>query len=147
VGGCLQALSGEWHEHFVDLYGAFKLGFMSLSVKDKKSPVEYEKGEEVVDEYVETLNNLLRSDAKKHMSKRWWSQDAVEMLFPLHLAYILMNLAVDKQQVGWPRNHWHTRQCLRWISLMIWQGRGRAKRMNGRMLQSEGKLLQILKSS
>ncbi len=77
------------HGNFVDLYGAFKLGIRNLSVlvKEKKCPTEFEKGDEACGQYVEALNNLLGSDARNYMSKKWCSQDAAEMLLPLHLAY------------------------------------------------------------
>jgi hypothetical protein len=47
----------------VDLYGSFKLGIRHLSVEDKekKCPVDFVEGDVSVDEYVESLNNLLCS--------------------------------------------------------------------------------------
>jgi len=56
-------LSSALHGHFVDLYGSFKLGIRHLSVEDKekKCPVDFVEGDVSVDEYVESLNNLLCS--------------------------------------------------------------------------------------
>jgi hypothetical protein len=66
-------LSSALHGHFVDLYSAFKVGIRNLSVvdKEKKCPVEYVAGDEVVGEYVEAINNLLCLDAKKYNLKKW----------------------------------------------------------------------------
>jgi hypothetical protein len=36
---------------------------------------------------MESLNNLLCSDAKKYNSKKWWNHGFVEILLPMHLAY------------------------------------------------------------
>jgi hypothetical protein len=75
-------LSGALHGHFVDLYSAFKVGIGNLSVVDKerKCPVEYKAGDETVAEYVEALSNLLCSDAKKYISKKWWSHQTAGWL-------------------------------------------------------------------
>ncbi len=45
----------------MDLYGSFKLGIRHLSVqgKEKKRPEDFVKGDDAVDEYMESLNNLL----------------------------------------------------------------------------------------
>ena len=84
--GCTQ-LSSALHGHFVNSYGTFKLGIRSLPVlnKEKKCPQDYKKGDDACDDYVEALNNLLVSE-RKHQSKKWRSQDVVEMLLPLNLA-------------------------------------------------------------
>ncbi len=73
----------------MDLYGSFKLGIRHLSVqgKEKKRPEDFVKGDDAVDEYMESLNNLLCFDAKKCNLKKWWSQGVMEMLHPMHLAY------------------------------------------------------------
>ncbi len=86
-------LSGALHGHFGDLYGAFQLGIKNLSVLDKKKkyPMEYQKGDDAWDQYVEALNNLQGLYARKYMSKKWWSQDVVETLLPLHLAWWAAN--------------------------------------------------------
>jgi hypothetical protein len=95
-------LSGALHGHFVDLYSAFKLGIRNLSVvdKEKKCPVEYVAGDEVVGEYVEALNNLLCSDAKKYQSKKWWSCGVIELLLQMHIAYT-SEFSGGAQTAGW----------------------------------------------
>jgi hypothetical protein len=57
-------LSSALHGHFLDLYRAFKLGIRNLSLVDKvnKCTLEYEAGDDVMDEYVEALHNLLWLD-------------------------------------------------------------------------------------
>jgi len=74
-------LSGALHGHFVDLYSAFKVGIRNLSVldKEKQCPVVFVKGDDAVEEYMESLNNLLCSDMKKYNSKKWWSHGVVEL--------------------------------------------------------------------
>jgi hypothetical protein len=95
-------LSGALHGHFVDLYSAFKIGIRNLSVvdKEKKCPVEYVAGDEVVGEYVEALNNLLCSDAKKYQSKKWWSCGVIELLLQMHIAYT-SEFSGGAQTAGW----------------------------------------------
>jgi hypothetical protein len=77
-------LSGALHGNFVDLYSTFKVGIRKLSVldKEKKCPVVFVKGDDAVEEYVESLNNLLCSDTKKYNLKKWWSHGVVELLLP-----------------------------------------------------------------
>jgi hypothetical protein len=74
-------LSGALHGHFVDLYSAFKVGIRNLSVLDKEKQclVVFVKGDDAVEEYMESLNNLLCSDMKKYNSKKWWSHGVVEL--------------------------------------------------------------------
>jgi hypothetical protein len=52
----------------------------------RKCPTVYEKGDDSAKQFINALNNLLVLDAKKCMSKKWWSRDVVEMLLPMHLA-------------------------------------------------------------
>jgi hypothetical protein len=95
-------LSGALHGHFVDLYSAFKLGIRNLSVvdKEKKCPLEYKAGDDDLVEYVEALNNLLCSDAKKYQSKKWWSHGVVELLLPMHIGYT-PEFSGGAQTAGW----------------------------------------------
>jgi hypothetical protein len=95
-------LSGALHGHFVDLYSAFKLGIRNLSVvdKEKKCPLEYKAGDDDLVEYVEALNNLLCSDAKKYQSKKWWSHGVVELLLPMHIGYT-SEFSGGPQTAGW----------------------------------------------
>jgi hypothetical protein len=95
-------ISGALHGHFVDLYSAFKVGIRNLSVldKEKKCPVEYKAGVDAVAEYVEALNNLLCSDAKKYQSKKWWSHGVVELLLPMHIGYT-SEFSGGAQTAGW----------------------------------------------
>jgi hypothetical protein len=85
----LTRLSGALHGNSVDLYGAFKVGIRNLSVLDreKKCPVEYKAGDDAAAEYVEALNNLLCSNAKKYNLKKWWNHGVVELLLPMHIGY------------------------------------------------------------
>jgi hypothetical protein len=95
-------LSGALHGHFVDLYSSFKLGIKHLSVQDKekKCPLDYAKGGDYCEEYVEALKNLLCLDAKKYNSKNWWSWDVMEMLLLMHLAYT-SEFSGGQQTAGW----------------------------------------------
>jgi hypothetical protein len=95
-------LSGALHGHFVDLYSSFKLGIRHLSVedKDKKCPAMYIKGDDCCEEYVEALNNLLGSDAKKYNSRKWLSCGVVEMLLPMHIDYT-SEFGTGQQTAGW----------------------------------------------
>jgi signal recognition particle subunit SEC65 len=90
------------HGHFVDLYGSFKLRIRNLSQVDTKvkCPVEYKVDDEGCIEYVEALNNLLSSDAKKYNSKKWWSRGVVELLLEMHLEQML-EFGSGKQSAGW----------------------------------------------
>jgi hypothetical protein len=82
-------LSSALHGHFVVLYSAFKLGICNLSLRgnSKKCTTVYEKGDDDMEDYLDSLNNLLQSHARKYQSKKWWSHDVVEMIFPLYFAY------------------------------------------------------------
>jgi S-formylglutathione hydrolase FrmB len=82
-------LHGALHGHFVDLYTAFKLAICNLSLSgySKKRPTSYERGNYDVEDYLDALNNLLQSYVRKYHTKKWWSRDVVEKIFPLHLAY------------------------------------------------------------
>jgi hypothetical protein len=95
-------LSSALHGHFVDLYSSFKLGIRHLSVedKDKKYLAVYTKGDDCCDEYVEALNNLLESDAKKYNLKKWWSRGVLEMLLPMHIGYTSV-FGTGKKTAGW----------------------------------------------
>jgi hypothetical protein len=95
-------LSSALHGHFVDLYGAFKLGIRNLSQVDTKAkcPVEYKVDDEACMEYVEALNNLLSSESKKYNSKKWWSRGIVELLLEMHLEQTL-EFGAGKQSAGW----------------------------------------------
>jgi hypothetical protein len=53
------------HRHFVDFYGAFELGIRHLSVKDKeKKRTEYQKGDDICNQYVVALDNVQVSDSR-----------------------------------------------------------------------------------
>jgi hypothetical protein len=95
-------LSGALHGHFVDLYSAFKVGIRNLSIldKEKKCPVEYKAGDDAMAEFMEALNNLLCSDAKKYQSKKWWSHCVVELLLPMHIGYT-SEFSGGAQTAGW----------------------------------------------
>ena len=95
-------LSGALHGNFADLYSAFKVGIRNWSIvhKEKKCPVEYKAGDDAMAEYMEALNNLLCSDAKKYNSKKWWSRGVVELLLPMHLAYT-SEFSGGPQTAGW----------------------------------------------
>jgi len=95
-------VSSALHGHFVDLYGSFKLGIRNLSQVDNKvkCPVEYKVDDDGCQEYVEALNNLLSSDAKKYNSKKWWSRGVVELLLEMHLEHTL-EFGSGKQSAGW----------------------------------------------
>jgi hypothetical protein len=86
----------------VELYSSFKLGIRNLSLKDrtKKCLSVFEKGYAVVDEYLAALLQLILSDYKKYQSKKWWSSDIVEMLFPLHLDNT-MEFSGGEQNTDW----------------------------------------------
>jgi hypothetical protein len=84
-------LSGALQGHFVDFYSSFKLGIRHLSVedKDKKCSTVYIKGDDCCDEYMEALNNLLGSDAKKIQFKEvvesWCGGDAPANAYWLYI--------------------------------------------------------------
>ena len=64
---------------------------------------EYVAGDEVVGEYVEALNNLLGSDAKKYNSKKWWSHGVVEMLLLLSLpllCQLIQSISLIRLKLG-----------------------------------------------
>jgi hypothetical protein len=63
-------------------------------------PVEYVAGDEVVGEYVEALNNLLCSDAKKYQLKKQWSCGVIELLLQMHIAYT-SEFSGGAQTAGW----------------------------------------------
>ncbi len=58
--------SSALHGHFVDLYSAFKQTIHQLSLPGsaKKSPSVCVQGNPDVEEYLDTLNNLLQSNTK-----------------------------------------------------------------------------------
>jgi len=86
-------LSSALHGNFVDWYNAFNLGIHNLSLSGNSKKVQwYEKGDNNMKDYLDSLNNLLQSDARKYQSKKWWSRDVVEMIFHCILP-TLMNLA------------------------------------------------------
>jgi hypothetical protein len=51
-------------------------------------------------EYMEALNNLLCSDAKKYQLKKWWSHGVVELLLPMHTGYT-SEFSGGAQTAGW----------------------------------------------
>ncbi len=73
---------------------------MSGQDEEKKCPTVYTKGDDCCNEYVEALNNLLGSDAKKYNSKKWWSHGVVEMLLPMHIGYT-SEFGTGQQTAGW----------------------------------------------
>ena len=62
--------------------------------------MDYVKGDDCCKENVEALNNLLCLDAKKYNLKKWWSQDVMEMLLPMHLMYTY-EFSGGQQTAGW----------------------------------------------
>jgi hypothetical protein len=95
-------LSGALHRNIVDFYSGFKVRIRNLSVlgKERKCPVEYKAGDDAMAEYMEALNNLLCSDAKKYQSKKWWSHGVVELLLPMHIGYT-SDFSGGAQTAGW----------------------------------------------
>jgi hypothetical protein len=75
--------------HFIELYSAFKQGIRNLSLEGSslRCPTVYVKGDDAVDNYLESLHKILTSDGKKYHPKKWWSETVVEMLLQLHLEY------------------------------------------------------------
>jgi hypothetical protein len=75
--------------HFIELYSAFKQGIRNLSLEgiSLRCPTVYVKGDDAVDNYLESLHKILTSDRKKYHPKKWWSKTVVEMLLQLHLEY------------------------------------------------------------
>jgi len=139
--------SGALHGHFVDLYSAFKVGIRNLSVldKEKKCSVVFVKGDDAVEEYMESLNNLLCSDMKKYNSKKWWSRGVVELLLPMHLAYT-SEFSGGPQTAGWlsdkataHKTKFETNQKNRLDELAK---KGRQRRRSGLMRRKIKKLLQ-----
>jgi hypothetical protein len=98
---------GAWtssvlHGHFVDQYSAFKQAICQLSFSGsaKKRPSACIQGNPDVEEYLDTINNLLQSGSKKYHSKKWWNHDAAEMIYPLHFAYAA-EFSSGKQSTSW----------------------------------------------
>ena len=107
----------------MDLYSAFQqvICNLTLSGYSKKSPSVYKKSDTDVEDYLDALSNLLESGGRKYHTKKWWSCDLVEMIYPLHLACTNEFGGGNKVLAGWRGKVLNTRASLRWIKKIFWR--------------------------
>jgi hypothetical protein len=83
-------LSTTLHAHLVEMYGAIKkaIRVLSCSPAAPKCPVSYLEADDTeLQVYVAALFEVITSDAKKFMPKKWWGLEVVSMLLMLHLQH------------------------------------------------------------
>jgi hypothetical protein len=97
--------------HFIELYSAFKQGIRNLSLEESslRCPTVYVKGDDAVDNYLESLHKILTSDGKSITLRN----GGAKLMLRCYCSYIwstLQNLElVSRILIGLRVRQWHTK--------------------------------------